>query len=276
MGDKRRLGTSEEFRQRYLARRTTAPLVVQGVGKPRLIMIAPKDFKRLNVDDEAYQRTKITAEINEMIHALRAGGLVPDPVTVAERPDGTWYIADGQQRFMAHVETELPMAAMIYPVETMGAEKLLFLAMNQSRRVGAGFIVHAWPGEMAELLRKADNDPESVLFNAVNFGRHGNRYAAATLIRSAVSAVSGVDWHGTGVIQQVLARSDTLMRATGATERIHGIWGILRAVFARGPEARAFVCIGFGIVAGRRWKDRVLLPSARDYTRLREIGRAHV
>lgn len=270
MANRKKLSESESFRQYHLSRRTAAPLVVTGVGKPRPLWIQPKDFGKLHVDESAYQRSKITAEVNDMIHALRAGGTIPDPLTVAERPNGTWWVADGFQRLLAHMETQTPLLAMIYPVESLEAEKMLFIAMQEHRRVGAEYMVHAWPGEMADLLRKQDSSPDAQLLNKVNFGRHGNRWSASTLIRCGLIAVNGgVEWPALGEMKKVLARSDMVMRQSGADKRALGIWSMLTAIFDSPKVTTSYVCVSFAMVAGERWKDHVVMPSASSYNRFR-------
>jgi hypothetical protein len=253
-----------------LQRRIAQPLKVEGVGRGRLVTIQTKDFQRLRVD-ESYQRVRITGHVNSILHALKSGGIVPDPISIAERQNGDWYIVDGQQRFAAHLDADVPMTAMIYTVEHIDAEKALFLALNRGVRVGTDFIVHAWPGEIAEILRKANDSPTHQLFNKIDFGRHGTRHSASTLARGMVGAMTPADWATRGRIEDVLGRGDSLLKQPGARHRAESLLSVLAGAF-NGGHLPAIVSRAIGAVAYERWAERVTLPSASTYARFRKTN----
>jgi hypothetical protein len=131
--------------------RTT--LIVEGISDPTSHMIEPAEFTRLEIDAR-YQRGR-TNEVNDLIHVLKNGGKVYDPVTLCRRKGGeTLYIVDGHQRFWAHHDCGLPMPAIIYESTGWEAEALLFQAMNMRRGLTPDIIVKSHQGPGAALLRK--------------------------------------------------------------------------------------------------------------------------
>jgi hypothetical protein len=236
------------------AKRMRTTLIVEGISKPETRYIQPHEFALLEIDSR-YQRGR-TNEVNDLIHVLKNGGQVYDPVTLCRRPgDETLYIVDGHQRFWAHHDCGLPLPAIVYESEGWQAEALLFQAMNMRRALTSDTIVKSHQGPGAELLREAAADENHLLFNHVHFGPPGRRqYPAAPMMR-AMLAVSR-DVLPTGAITVVCGRLDhAIQNDPLAAIRCRAYLRLVPRVFAPGhPMPMGVALIALAKVAEKRWR----------------------
>jgi len=279
---KRTLATTSPkvFAKHQDARRRTI-LIVEGISKPETRFIDPKDFVNLEIDSR-YQRGR-TNEVNDLIHVLKSGGKVYDPVTLCRRKGGdTLYIVDGHQRFWAHHDCGMAMPALIYQSENWQAEALLFQAMNMRRNLTADTVVKSHQGPGAEMLRKAAEDENHLLFNRIHFGAPGRRqYKAAQVIR-AMLAVSR-DVIPSGGVSLVCGRLDhAIENDPYAAVRCNALLRLLPRIFPPGmamPKMLAMIAVAR--VAENRWRGKKpsdpinLLPSQAVCARLARINWSH-
>lgn len=228
---KNRLSESQAVFNSAVQKRKMMPVTVRGVQLAKTItIIPPKDFDKLNID-ETYQRLKITDEINTLVTVLKSGGQVPDPIDVAQRPDKTWWILDGQQRYWAHHETGTPLRALIHHVEDMDAEKQLFLVLNARRAVQARVMIKSWPGASGTLMHRLNADAKSPLFNLIDFGGNTNwPLDAPTLIRAFLALTTGMA-SGGNMSTQLLPRLDAELKKTGMIAWCEDFARLIAAVF---------------------------------------------
>ena len=264
---RKKLSESAAILAKNLAARASTPLIVSGVGRGKLVVLQPSELSRLNVD-ESYQRVRLTAEVNSLIHAMSAGGLIPDPISVAERPNGDLFIVDGQQRFWAHVELARPLAAMVYPVDNLESEKQLFLAMNRSVKISNDFIVHAWPGETGAYIRQLNEKLTGPYGSKINFGKdHRRPYQASTLARSmAALTCSARAWRGR--IDEVLSRTDKALPTRGQRDRVEAFFMVFHRVFPPTEHCRVLPAIALGRIAQERWLTHIVTPTPGTVTKL--------
>ena len=140
----------------------TSPMVVRGVRALGSVVVSVDELDELNIDDD-YQRREIRREVNELIAALKAGGIIPDPISLAIRKDGTRWIVDGQQRYWAYWNCELPLQAQLYEVDDIDAERGLFSVLNRQVRLNTHTRVMAWPGSGGGTMRWLNVSPHSTL-----------------------------------------------------------------------------------------------------------------
>lgn len=261
----RKIGQSEAVRQRHLARRIDKPIAISGIGEGKLTVLQPRDFARLGVD-ERYQRVKITAQINNLIHVIRAGGTIPDPVTIARRPDGSLWIVDGQQRFWAHSDTDTPMRAMIYDVPDFETERLFFIAFNLQAKINPNHTVRAWDGEGAEFIRAMADKPGSPLNGRIHFSAGSPRPIAAGILARALCRLlsdptSIASAHKE--MKRVLSHLDTWIKRPGARDRAYAYCVLLAEVFLNDKTelVRRLPAEAFAAVAAEKWKVNIVMPT---------------
>lgn len=256
---RQRLSESTAVAAVALKRRLQVPMgldpeVARGVET----VIKPADFKLINID-ERYQRARIDTEVNELIHVLRAGKGVPARVHLAKRafvepgvnPEALW-VVDGQQRWWAHYETDVPMYATIHTVRSIEEEKKLFLILNSRVQVGANFMVHSWPGPSADLLRLANEQHSHPLFNRVQLAASGgDRIAAGVLIKGLDALLTGTG--RSEAIRKHLARADAHLLQPGMKDRSIAFLHLVGQVFPKG-YVYILPMLALGLVARKRWE----------------------
>lgn len=256
---RQRLAESEAVREVARRRSIGAPLIIvpSGVRYTGTRLINQGSFKKLGID-ERYQRVRLTEMVNSIIHALRAGGSVPDPVTVAIRPDDTWWLVDGQQRFYAHLECDVPMLTAFYEVSDFEAERALFIALNRKIAVNANTMVKSWPGPTAAMVREANDKEGGPLYARVNLGNLAQRTFDASVVAKGVLVVAtGI--MPSGPIERILTRSDAGLKTNqSATERAEAFLKLIGAIWSdeklrTGNRVRLLPMIALGLVAYRRW-----------------------
>lgn len=240
-------------------RKGRIPVVVTGVSPAKRITVTPQLYKRLDVDP-SYQRGK-TSEVNSIVSAIQNGGLIPDPVTLVQRPwsndpERLWII-DGHQRATAFQMLGASFDALVHESDSIEAERRLFLAMNSKIPVSSNIAVKAWDGPGAVMLRAVNNDPGHPLYQRVNMesSRNDSRIEAAIVIKGMIGATTGT--LAFGDIQVALRRLDTsLTSETGAKERARVFLRLLAAVAPKG-KISLLPSVVIGTAAYQRWKDHV-------------------
>lgn len=282
---KRKLHESAGIAAAALARMTRRlPVILKDVGKPEMRVLSVKEMADIRVDTDRYQRHRVVEEVNTLIHVLRGGGMIPDPVTLARRPDDSLWVVDGQQRFWAHYETETPMRCIIYDVPNIEAERTLFIVLNSAQPVSANIKIHAWPGPVATLLRTVNEDPAHPLFGHVNFGRHAARtFAVAILAKGMLCAMSEIASYNLPA-NDLMRRLDTTWNASAvAREQGRAFLLLAHKVFSRPGDgvnpgasgkgvARSLPVAALGTVAHLRWRSGVYMPPERTIDAIRRIN----
>jgi hypothetical protein len=270
----RKLAESDEVRKVHLGRRLAQPLVLTGFGPGKFKVLTLKEMDELQLGP--YQRLKIGNWVNVLIHVLMAGGEIPQPITVSQRPDGSRYIVDGQQRYWACVEAKHPCPAMIYEVggDFLRVEEMAFIILNHNKAVRSNYIVHAWPGEVGDLIRKAGESPQSPLFNRVMFGSNNKSRVveASVLTRSICFLLSEGEVHGS--IHAALGTADTLLRLRPQGRRMaEAFFQLLGNVFVKG-RCYHHVVAAFAVAARRRWDTFAdpHQPTAKELASLRRVN----
>lgn len=271
---KRTLATSESTLLKGLQSRTSrVPLIVEGVDHGTLSTFQPTDFTRFGVD-ERYQRVRITTAVNDLIHVIKGGGAIVDPITVVERRDGSLWIVDGQQRFWAHDECKVPLTALVYRIDDFENEKRLFLVMNKRVTVNAETIVKAWGGASAAMIREWADKPGSPYRGQVNFGNNSHApYAATILVRGLLAVSAGII--PVGSIISTLTRCDYALREVpSAPQRAEAYLRLVPLVFPPQARLRYLPGIALGRVAARRWTPTVngQFPGPTTYERLKRVN----
>lgn len=233
-------------------------MVCKGIGPGELVTIEKRQFDFLDVD-RRYQRDRIGHRVNDLIEAIRSGGIVPDPVTLVKRtfkepgidPNKLWII-DGQQRAFAFLSLDMPFRAMLHTSASLDDESNFFLVMNNRTNVNSNVIVHTWPGHAGRIIRSAAADPEHPLYGRVDFKGHKGAYRASVLAAAVANAVNIGD---RGNIQDVLARIDGAVgRDSHNIARSKGVLSLVGMIFPSGNPP-AVVARALGEAAYRKWAD---------------------
>lgn len=237
------------------ATRTKAPLTVgEGAKFVGLRTIKPAELKLIGID-EHYQRAEIKDHVNQIIAALERGGQVIDPITLAQRKDGSLWVVDGQQRYWAHWHLSREIQAIVYEVDGIDSERRMFSVLNSHRRPNAGVRIRAWVGPAGDLIRWLHESSESPIRSEVSF-TGGGRYPATTMMRGMLAVLGGYGAGG-GNAEDMLRTLDILVRdASPAIARKAAQFYVLglRQIFGDGNVALALPSIAIGIVCHEHWK----------------------
>mgnify|MGYP001561854522 CR=1 FL=1 len=254
------------------SRKRPMSVLIRGFGEPNLTILAPAEFTKLGVD-ERYQRVRITGAVNDLIHVLTGGGTVPDPITIARRSDGSMWIVDGQQRFWAHYECQMPLQALVYDVFSLEDERKLFLIMNTKRHLSANTYVKSWSGLGAQILRDAATDKAHACFGAVAFVSSGSYpYSAFPMIRAMLAAATGT--LPTGGVNWVLPRLDYAVQDGAAKDRATMVLTLIPLVAPKSAgQTHMLSLVAVGRVAYRRWQHgRAVIPSPKVYEGIKKLN----
>lgn len=267
-----RMSQSDAVYAATTARRLIKPVIVTGVHLAKAVtIIQPKDFARLNVD-ERYQRVRITTEVNSIVTAIKSGGQVAAPIDVAERPDGTWWIVDGQQRFWAHAETETPIRSHIHKVDNLEAETNLFLTLNARMKVQARVMIKGWPGVTGDLVRRLAVDDKSPVAGLIDLGQRSDLpLDAVTVVKSILTVTTGVIPNG-DMSTRILPRTDVALALPGAIVWAEDFMRLVAAVFDMNKgagRARVLPVMALARVAHRKYLQagRPIFPKTTSYLR---------
>lgn len=270
------LASSEAIRQAATNRRMVSPVITK-VDKPQYVTVQPKDFKKIVIP--SWQRPEIKEEVNTLIHVLKAGGTIPDPVKLVRCAKGWKGVyaddalldVDGQQRFWAYWNCELPMPAAIYDVDSEEEAKKLYDIFNTHKQRSPENAVGASTRDIAKILHELAQKPTSPYYGTVNFGRHRNApYSSSVLVRGMTCAATGI--LPTGSIGGVLARGDFAIQNEDGRRRAEAFLQIFPLVFpVKFGRPRYLVVMALGRVAYRRWQEKVTLPGPQVYERLKKV-----
>lgn len=201
------IATSPEVRALMAERRHGAPVLLPGDVKDLgEVVLPPNDVAECKID-ETYQRAEVRDMVLELSHVLQSGGVIPDPVSVAERPDGTRWVVDGQQRYWAYLDCGKPMVAKLYKVASREAELKLFDVLNHTVALNSTIRVKGWPGPSAALLRELDESPESPMRGHLGWqGRVKTTYSVGVLLRGLATLLSSsTGMSGAGTRNRLMA-----------------------------------------------------------------------
>lgn len=254
---RRTMKESDAILQAAAARRVHSPVILTGVKVATTItMIQPEQFPRLGVD-ERYQRVRIGGEVNELIHAIRNGGEIPDPVDIAQRPDGSLWLVDGQQRFWAHSECGVPLKAHIHQVEDLVAESRLFVALNSRRKVNTRTIIKGWPGLAGEFLRRMQTSDRSPIKGMIDFGQNSSLpLDAPSVVKGVLVVTTGLEYPSGDMATRMLPRIDAALKVPGMIAWAEAFVDLIAAVFSMQPNAgrvRVLPVIALAAVAHRKY-----------------------
>lgn len=234
------------------------PIVVGGALRraSEVTIIPARELDTLKIDS-SYQRAENRELVNQLLAVLEAGGMVPDPITVVVRPDGTRWIVDGQQRWAAHYLAMKPVAAVLYFVDTMDEERRLFTVLNTYRRPAPSIRMRAWTGPSSELVKWLAGSPASPILGELSFAAAGGatKYAAPTVLRGIAAALgvspSGGSQNGTEEFMRTLDR--VYMVDPKRAIRVAGVFlGLAKTIFATG-RLRHTPLLALGMACAERW-----------------------
>lgn len=259
-GGAQRLGTSN-------ATATTLKL-----GTPVHMHFDVEDFDKLGID-RRYQREDVKPHVGRIIASLRAGGSIPDPITVAKRtfkerderfPSPLYWIVDGQQRMWAALETNTRLEAICYEVASLDEERMLFILLNTRAAVHANLYVNAHSGPAANLLRAAASVPFAEGRIHYLAGGDKRRFGVATLASSMCRAY-GVKHNG---VARCLAALDPKIETDKTTAM--RFLELICTIFPNNPGYEPLHALG--IVCHERWAAKApTLPDKRTLAAIRRI-----
>jgi hypothetical protein len=241
------------------------PLIVEGIEGPlETRMLTPAEFHKITVDQVTYQRFR-TSIVTEIMYALKSKGTILDPLSIAVRADGSWWLVDGLQRYIAASECDASVPVVFYKSTGARAEAMLFQLLNSRVAVTADAIVKSHQGPGAEMLRETARDPGAALGGIVYFGGTGRtrrHFSAYIVLRGMLACATGT--LATGKVQHVCARLDYALRAEPAARiRCEGILRLLPVIFPGDHPAKILPITALGRVAFQHWRLKVRGPSAR-------------
>lgn len=251
--------------------------LTSGLSNRRLIELSPNEFDKLETPD--YQRNLQPSLINELIRALLAGGQVADPVTLSKRKWETdpkakakLYIVDGLQRAMAHIDTQRPLAAIVYDVDTYDHERQLFVTLNTTKTVSASAMVRAWSGVGAALLREMDATDGTPVWGRIQFGtgERGHRNLSASILIQGMAAACASTKQRRGGSETIQA----WMRALDDSfdvERARAYVILVARIIGTEQTDRLplLVARGIGMKLAEHWPH---IPAPRSITRIQNIN----
>jgi hypothetical protein len=217
-------------------------------------VVEPDNLLDLKID-ESYQRAKVTSEVNELISVLEAGGMFPQTAAIAIRPDGSRYIADGQQKWWACVAAVKPLRVSLFEVANYDAEKKLFDVLNNRRQLNGATRVNAWHGEAAKVIQLLESSPDSAIRNNIHMGpsksKHG--YPNTLVLRGLVALTHG---YATGPVRDSLVNYDAAYKRNPrwSTRAALDFSKILAGVFP--PRDTSAFTYGAAIVMGKTCRSR--------------------
>lgn len=254
------------------------PVIVTGVKFASVVsVIAPEEFGKLNIDRERYQRGEHSKDVNTLITVIKQGGQIPQPIDISERPDGSWWIVDGQQRFLAHSATKTPLKAHVHKVDNTEAEERLFVALNSRRTLNPRTVIRGWPGLFGQFIRRINEDPKSPVRGLIDLTVGGNSHLpldAATILNGIIIVTTGVLPHGDTITGR-LPRADAALRLAGGMVWAESYIWLLAAVFGAKPggrRVRVLPAMALARVAHRKYTDAARPVFPKSAARLRAVN----
>ena len=242
-------------------------LVGRGLKRATEVTVIPaSELDTLHIDPQ-YQRAENRDLVNQLLAVLEAGGMVPDPITIAVRPDKSRYIVDGQQRWAAHYLAMKPIAAVLYFVDSIEEERRLFSVLNTYRRPSPAVRMRAWTGPSAELVQFIVGSPASPLLGELSFATSGgaSKHTAPTVLRG-VGAALGMAMRGgsqsatedfmRGLDRVYVADKKRAIRVTLA------FLSLAKQIFQTGRWQSTPV-LALGMAAAERWENGTCAPPSK-------------
>lgn len=262
---RRNIGNSLKLFEAAAARKIGKEVLVKGVDLPSRITTLHPPFANVSID-ETYQRLQITAKVNRLTHVLKSGGQIADPISIAEREDGSMWIVDGQQRYWAALECSMPLRATIYHVHTYEQEANLFYALNNRTLLSANSAIKGWQGPSGVLIRTYNEHEDSPLRGLIMFDPNGSLPLTATLMSKAFLTITTGILPVGNVPQMILPRLDAALATAKAKEWCDAFVKLLSAVFqpARGKRIRLLPLLALAQVAREKYEaaGRPVFPSS--------------
>lgn len=274
---RRKKAESEALFASSQARRINEPVIVSGVKFASTVtVIQPEDQCRLNLD-ERYQRGEQHKDVNTLITVIKSGGQIPQPIDVSERPDGSWYIVDGQQRYLAHLATKTPLKAHIHKVDNTEAEERLFIALNSRRNLNPRVVIRGWPGPFGIFIRRMNTDEKSIVRGLIDLSQGGNSHLPldpAVVLSGVIIVLTGTFPSGDTITSR-LPRADAALKLAGSVVWAENFIALLAAVFGARPGARRvrlLPVLALAKVAHRKYVEAGRPVFPRSAARLRAIN----
>lgn len=242
---------SERVRAAMAAKRLVPPPTLQNMPVGALVTVVPSQYGRLDVDPR-YQRGE-TPMVNELIAVLNAGGVIADPVSLAERRWGPeherkkWWIVDGYQRACAFQALNRPFQAMAYETRSLEQERLLFATLNTRYAVSANLTVNSWSGQGAQAIRDVAAQADHPLYDRVALRSNSkNRFGAAQLVTGALVAATGK--MSNREVRKNLAVLDQVMARPGQAKVVKDFLWLVGTVFeGEAPRALAMTTLALSL-----------------------------
>lgn len=254
---KRHLMDSLPLRDAARKKRLTVGVNLQGVGAPRLTIFPYESLEKSRlIIDETYQRSRLAPWVNTLANLIAEGAEVPDPITVAQRQDGTLAIIDGQQRFWAHLEAKKPIKALVYTVDSHETERAFFLVMNNTRGVSPTYQINAWVGPSIEILRHANEDPRHTLFGRIGFAGDRAVPFQSNILCRGILRLFGIT--SSMPVQPMMERIDLELKHPEMKQKLESYLSLLGTIFNSRERVPLLVILGLGRVCYELW------PSAND------------
>lgn len=252
-----KLAADRKGRVTLVKARNLNPIVVGGKTRraTEVAMIPAGELDTLKID-QTYQRPENRELVNQLLAVLEAGGIVPDPITVAVRPDKSRYIVDGQQRWAAHYLANKPLAAVLYYVDTLDEERRLFSVLNTYRRPSPSIRMRAWTGPSAELVAWIVGNPSSPIYGEMAFTQGGSRYNAPTILRGVGAALGVAPGGGTAGSTEEFMRSLDRAYASDRKRAIRltqAYLSLMKGIFPTKVLHTPVLALGMG--AHERWSN---------------------
>lgn len=253
--------------------RQLQPVIIQQARRQtKVTILAPEELGTLKVDP-TYQRTENRELVNLLIAVLEAGGTVPDPITVAVRPNGDRYVVDGQQRWTAHYLTQRPLAAVLFEVDTIAEERRLFSVLNTYKRPNPNIRIKAWSGPSQALVNYLQESPQSPIMGELAFLDGGaTKYPASSIVRGVAWALGAAKLPGN--TESMLRMLDRLYIANpDRAKRVAvAFCALVRQVF-EANKALTVATQALGAAAAVRWPlgSALVQPSKQELYNLRRL-----
>lgn len=276
-----KIGYEESPESRQPGRQRIAiPTIVKGVETVSTIrVIDPSEFDKLDIWDDSkdkityYQRIRKDPWVGKLVYVLKNGGQCLDPIEVAERLDGTWWIVDGQQRFWAHLEANMPIRAQLHRVQNIEQEAQLFEVFNNRWALNADSKIAGSSGHVSRLLKTVNADQSSPLFGAIGWSGSNHRapLSATILVKAIHCFLTGR--RPSGKIETVLNRADDLYARDPS--RVHRLLDLfcLTCNLQPGSHNRILHVVAVAAVARERWAHGgIKMPSVRSQQAIRTFN----
>jgi hypothetical protein len=274
----RRISKSHEGLKQSMRQRIAMPSIVKGASISQDITVRSSMLSTLGID-KRYQRMFIKSKVDLLITVIKEGGLI-EPIAVVKRPDGSYWIVDGQQRWEAHCKTGTDIRARVYSIDVGGnagldIERRLHNALNNNTKQSPPCVLKSHPGIGAQLLRRRNDDEGNSLYRRVQLetGTRRGNVAATALVHGMLEAL-GCKAPGS-MNDHALPRLDARLNEKGNIDRVERYLDLVGMVFPASDKYRMPMPLAvraLGAVCYLKWKDRPpTLPTTRSIASMRRV-----